>query len=363
MAPWMTPPRGRRPPSPWRTPQAVWGRSSLRSARPPTESERLAGGLGLVGAAAAMTPRMVLLMLLLGMAAGCTLLRGRHAPVPATSSPPSTPASRTTTIVTLLADNHLLVATADPARVVADLRLGPAPEPLGVSHAMALTADGSTLYLLVPRGADQPRAPDQLVTFDLATRQVRARHPLDAATSYRSLALGPRSGQLYLFGNRHQAAGQAAVVAMVDPAAGTVRSRWTIRPAGGRTWLVYRGVVSDDERHLVVSYHGPDTTGADVLTKKGDRLARCATATRPEAGCLASVPRRHNPRRRAVAGHHRGPTTGRGLDPRRQVAGPLGQRPFGQPPHGAGRRPRGTAAAHRLHALRASRPAGSAIAA
>jgi hypothetical protein len=232
---------------------------------------------------------MVLLMLLLGMAAGCTLLRGRHAPVPATSSPPSTPASRTTTIVTLLADNHLLVATADPARVVADLRLGPAPEPLGVSHAMALTADGSTLYLLVPRGADQPRAPDQLVTFDLATRQVRARHPLDAATSYRSLALGPRSGQLYLFGNRHQAAGQAAVVAMVDPAAGTVRSRWTIRPAGGRTWLVYRGVVSDDERHLVVSYHGPDTTGADVLTKKGDRLARCATATRPEAGCLASV--------------------------------------------------------------------------
>jgi hypothetical protein len=249
--------------------------------------DRLAGGL--VATSTAVTPRTILLILLLGMAAGCTLSHGRHPSATATQSPTSTPAPRTTTIVTLLADNHLLAVTTDPAQVVADLRLGPVPDPLGVSHAMALTADGSTLYLLVPRGADQPQTPDQLVTFDLPTRHVRARHLLDTVTSYRSLALGPRSGQLYLFGNRHQAAGQAAVVAVVDPASGTIRSRWTIRPASGRTWLVYRGVVSDDERRLVVSYHGPDTTGADVLTNTGGRLRRCAAAAPPGAGCLADV--------------------------------------------------------------------------
>jgi hypothetical protein len=233
----------------------------------------------------------VAMVLLLGMAAGgCTARHDRHPPARATQpSAGGMLTSHEATVVALLADNELLAVAADRAVALARLHLGPAPNLLGVSHAMALATDKTTLYVLVPRGADQPGAPDRLVVFDLATRQVRATYPLEAATSYRSLALGPHSHQVYLFGNHHEPGGQSALVAVLDPAAGQIRHRWMVRPANGRTWLIYRGIVTDDERHLVVSYHGPDTTGADVLTVAGNRLVPCASATPPWGGCLDSV--------------------------------------------------------------------------
>jgi hypothetical protein len=153
---------------------------------------------------------------------------------------------------------------------------------------MALSPDTRTLFVLVPRGQGQPAAPDRVAVLDPATLRLRASYPLDAATTYRSLALGARSGRLYLFGNRAGPHGQAALVATLDSASGRVLDRWVVRPAGGRNWLVYRGIATADERHLVVSYHGSDTTGADVLGLAGGRLAHCPAGP-PWAGCLPGV--------------------------------------------------------------------------
>jgi hypothetical protein len=111
---------------------------------------------------------------------------------------------------------------------------------------------------------------------------------LDRAITCRSLALSPRTGRIFLFGNRPEQGGQSLLVTVLDPASGRRLGGWVARPANGHTWLPHQGIVTADERRLLVSYHGPDTTGADVLTLAGGRLIRCAGAP-SWGGCLQGV--------------------------------------------------------------------------
>jgi hypothetical protein len=64
---------------------------------------------------------------------------------------------------------------------------------------------------------------------------------------------------------------------------GRALGSWLLRPAAGRRWTVYSGAVAPDERHAAVSYHGPDTTGADLVAQSDAGWLPCR-AGRPAAG-------------------------------------------------------------------------------
>lgn len=137
------------------------------------------------------------------------------------------------------------------------VRLGArSPVAGSVSHFLAMSVDGKTLFALVPAARGEPQS---VVELAAATLEVERRHPLPAGIVLRGLELGPRSGRLYLLGNRGGLG--APVLVVLDPSDGAVLDRMTIRPARGRDWYVLDGAVSADEQYLAVSYHGEDTTG------------------------------------------------------------------------------------------------------
>jgi hypothetical protein len=59
-----------------------------------------------------------------------------------------------------------------------------------------------------------------------------------------------------------------------------------VRPSAGFDWFVYQGATDASESHLLVSYHGPDTTGVDVIAIEGDRLVNPCTT--PGEACIRS---------------------------------------------------------------------------
>ncbi|HEX2681687.1 MAG TPA: hypothetical protein VHQ03_10380 [Candidatus Dormibacteraeota bacterium] len=60
----------------------------------------------------------------------------------------------------------------------------------------------------------------------------------------------------------------------------------TVRAGTAADWYVYRGGLDPTESHLLLSYHGPDTTGVDLITLTDDRLVD--PCTQPAVGCIAS---------------------------------------------------------------------------
>lgn len=181
--------------------------------------------------------------------------------------------------------------------VLAETRLTAPPPPgadQAVGHYLVLSGDGGYVLTLVPC---QPKAPDRLAIVDAGTGQVQVMYALPDTATFRSLALGPRTGRVYLFGNAGEvvrppgldplAPRQVSVlVAVLDPARGQVVADWTVRPADGHDWRVYQGAVSPDEGRLYVSYHGPDTTGIDWFDLAPDGPHRCPDGKRPGRGCL-----------------------------------------------------------------------------
>lgn len=192
----------------------------------------------------------------------------------------------------LLADNHLLKLALPGGVVVARQRLGrPSPDARG-SHVMALDGDGRIVHVVV---SDGPGRHSRVVAVDAATLRLRARHPLEAGSVYRSLAIGPRTGHLYLFGNQPSAAGASVVVVRLEETTGKAVGRWSLHRADRWDWRVYRGVVSADEEQIAISYHGPDTSGADVLSIETGRRIPCWRAPPSGSGCAATAHGRLDP--------------------------------------------------------------------
>ena len=213
----------------------------------------------------------------------------------AASNPSSSPApSSRPTVVALLADNQLVTLSADAAKIVQALRLGPAP---GFAQTqgrfMALTqASSSRAVVLVPGVGP---GGDHLVFIDLTTLRIAAqRNAPDDNVSYRSLAVGAKTGRIYLFGNRAVGpdAGPAhgspsdAIVTVLDPIGESTISSWTVRPSAGFNWYIFRGAVSADERQLFISYHGPDTTGMDIVSITAQGFHRCQPLQSPDSACV-----------------------------------------------------------------------------
>jgi hypothetical protein len=200
----------------------------------------------------------------------------------------------------LLADNRLAAISLASGTVVALKGLGP-PPPSGAhgewwrsadGHYLALSNDGRTLFAIVPGLVPgRPTGIDHLAVIDAATVRVRAIYPLPPALAFHSLAVGQRTGRLYLFGNRPVGGPLGtspadAIVTVRDPSGRTMLANWTARKAQGHNYFAYRGLVSSDERKLFISYHGFDTTGVDLFTLSRSGLSRCHSSFGPRDGCI-----------------------------------------------------------------------------
>jgi hypothetical protein len=79
---------------------------------------------------------------------------------------------------------------------------------------------------------------------------------------------------------------ETGAVAASETLRGAKRGRWR---GWGTDWFVYGGALSPDERRLILSYHGNDTTGADqFLISAGSRVS---ASGRAERRCLGRGPR------------------------------------------------------------------------
>lgn len=228
-------------------------------------------------------PRLMLTATCLALLAACTTDHSDNTPKKRQGLP---------TAFALLSDNSVIqiwlgVEAKTRRRVLAP----PSPNPVP-GHYFAASKQGHSLFVLTSGGGSRSAT---LFALDPITLRTKDRYTLPAGVEFRSLAVGPKTGDLYLFGNR---AGsrlnevgypeQDVIVGVINPQDEALTVT-TVRSARGRDWLVYRGVVSADERRLFISYHGSDTTGADFLRISGKRLSRCTVKTRPGQGCIGDV--------------------------------------------------------------------------
>lgn len=208
--------------------------------------------------------------------------------LPAVGSVPEAPA-----LVALSSDNQLLRFSVPDGRIEARRRLKPGPETSATNDPrlrvpgslLALEPDGDSVLALVRQPAG---GRDAVTVVDVATLKVRCRFPLERGVRYRGFALGG-SGRLYAFGYRQAGDPEklAAVLTVLDVATGDVVESRTVRPPN-TDWFVYWGALSPDERHLVLSYHGGSTTGADWLDLSDDTIQPCRPRGRA-IGCIGEV--------------------------------------------------------------------------
>jgi hypothetical protein len=205
--------------------------------------------------------------------------------------------TRPVTIFALLANSHLLVMDGRSGHIRRDLALAPSPVDtnlLGTGQYLARSPDGHQLVVLVPVDI---HGMSEVTIVDLISLTVRAQYHLPRGLVLSSLAVGAKTGHLYLFGNRRDRSdtrfgsaeggvGEAAVVLVLDPLHGTVLADWTARPTAGRDWYVLQGLVSLDEHRIFISYHGTDTSGIDWFTPVGGHLERCQITVPASSGCL-----------------------------------------------------------------------------
>jgi hypothetical protein len=179
----------------------------------------------------------------------------------------STPAR----VLALLADRTLVVADAETGTVLSTTPLGPArPTVRFGGDLIGRSPDGRMIYVLVP-GA-------RLAVVEAASLRVTRRVALPSGVRFTSLAVGPRTGRLYLSGNTSRSA-QVDVLSTE----GTLLRRAVLRPSDA--WLVLSSAIAPDESALYVSYHGGSTTGADRL-RLGRTLTRCRDRY-ARGGCLS----------------------------------------------------------------------------
>jgi hypothetical protein len=191
---------------------------------------------------------------------------------------PFTSATTTTRVFSLLTNNHLVVADSNTGAVLAELTLAGPPAPQSQMRAMAVSPERHTLYAVISEASGRAR----IAVVDTTTLTETSSIDPGADLEYRGLALGPRSGRLYLFANQRG----DAVVRVIDPSGVQSPQTWPGRKSDGRTWFIYQGAVSSDETVLYLSYHGPDTTGIDRFEIQPTGLLRCSITTRPESGCF-----------------------------------------------------------------------------
>lgn len=201
-------------------------------------------------------------------------------PTNALLAPSPTSEARSALIYALLSDGHLLVARAEDGSVVADIVLMPSPRmDITWRHVTGVSPDRRTVYVLV----EDVGLRAAIYAIDTSTHTAVRTIDLITGPDYRALAVGARSGLIFVFGNEDG----AATVWVADPSGHRPVRRMPARSSDGGPWSVYQGTLTPDETHLFLSYHGP-TTGIDRFEIRDERLVRCPPPVAPGHGCLST---------------------------------------------------------------------------
>jgi hypothetical protein len=184
----------------------------------------------------------------------------------------------------LLSDNVLLRMSED-GEVLSRTRLG--PEPGGspsYGDLIAASRDRRTVYALVHGKTQHVAAVDR----EGASRET---YPLPQGVTWRRIAVGLRTGRLYLVGDvagtRRNELGsvELSVRLLVLTPNGEHLLHARIRKAAGRDWYAHSLTLAGDESSALVAYHGSDTTGSDLVVL--DPLRRCRDTSPAWGACLA----------------------------------------------------------------------------
>ena len=205
---------------------------------------------------------------------------------------------RTAFAYVMVADNSLLRVEITGGRIVERRGLGAKPPVRyqDARHAVALDRARDRLFALV--AGVRGRA-DSIAVVEARTLAGRGRFRLDRGVDYRGVLLARSTGLLYAYGSRKgpfvdpetRFGEYAAVVTVLRAVDGRIVARWTVREANRLEWWTYWAALSGDERRLILSYHGSNTTGADVLTLSGTGFTPCAPTRTlsPRSGCSGVV--------------------------------------------------------------------------
>lgn len=156
------------------------------------------------------------------------------------------------------------------------------------AHVVGLTLDQKRVVVLV-RGSTS-----SVVLVDVATGSLAARRQLAAGLAYRGLAVGAITGRIYVFSNRDVGPDRGpthgppsnAGVTVLAPDLSTVIYSQAVRNTQGFDWYVYEGATDSSETYMLLSYHGPDTTGVDLISIGANRLIDSCDGL--GSGCIQS---------------------------------------------------------------------------
>jgi hypothetical protein len=196
--------------------------------------------------------------------------------------------------VSVLLEDNSLLALDRRGHAVSRRRLGPGPaNPLGARY-LAIGRRGELAVVLSGDVRDQ-------LVYTTPDGRVRRRMNLPRDVRYRAIEVGENTGRIYLAGEvathqRTDFGGEAtAAVLTVMSQDGQVAATETLRrpksgesPSGALDWRIYDIAVEPKERQAFVSYHGPNTDGADAIRIAGTTLTRCSSQSLV-AGCIGRV--------------------------------------------------------------------------
>ncbi len=227
-----------------------------------------------------------LAFLLLVVFAACQSPSGPSKPPHVASATPLPPSSADIVLVT--ASNHLERLSVATGATSWNIKLGGDEQRPFTAHLIAPSRDAKRIAVLV-RGASS-----EVALVDTESGSVVSRRVLPSGLSYAALDVGRISGRLYVFGSlvvgpsRGEAPGPPAdaVVTILAPDLSALVMSQTARYGTDANWMVYQGKVDRSESHLLVSYHGTDTTGIDTIALDGNRLVN--PCTQPRVGCIQS---------------------------------------------------------------------------
>jgi hypothetical protein len=203
------------------------------------------------------------------------------------------------TAYVMLADGRLAKASLARRRLIAVRRFRKHGEiSPWIGRYLAFSNDLRSLYVLLPRVQGRRQA---LMLVDRRTLTARRRVDLPPEIEFRGIAVGRKTGRIYLIGSRPAeptpAAGTTSVVASVPRAGSWNISPEAVRIGNGHNWWPWDLALSQDERYLYMSYHGACipgsgascTSGADALTIANEAFANCENDSSITSGCLPRV--------------------------------------------------------------------------